>query len=171
MDPWGKGRRNYLKYFSYNSAVHNDREILRTDTGCLYHYSRKKTCEEQVFWEFGEPKYRSVTTCLLKNSDNCWRDDLGWVKALVDKPHNLGLISSNQMVEEENRLLQIVPWLSLDTVVWIPWIYMNIIKVVQNKSMVNIISNGDKVESIPYVWGRAQVPVITIFQCATGIPS
>lgn len=37
--------------------------------------------------------------------------------------------------------------------------------------MGNNISNGEKVESIPYVWGRAQVPVITTFQCATGIPS
>lgn len=37
--------------------------------------------------------------------------------------------------------------------------------------MGNIISNGEKVESIPYVWGRAQVPMITTFQCATGIPS
>lgn len=146
---------NYLKYLSYNSAVHNDREILETDTCCLYHYSRTKTCEEQVFWEFAEPKYRSLTTYLVKNTDNCWRDGLRWVMVLVDKPDYLSLISSNQMVEEENRLLQIVLWLYLNTVVWILWIYMNIIKVVQNKPMGNIISNGEKVESISYVWGRA----------------
>ena len=97
-----------MKYLSYNSAVHNDREILETDACCLYHYSRKKTNEEPVFRGFGEVKCRSLATCLVKNPDNCWGDGLRWVKVRIDKPDNLGLISSNQIVEEENRLLQFV---------------------------------------------------------------